>query len=155
MPNDIDTNIYSLTFADYSREKSTTTVNTLSLADETAYNTAKTAFTNALDAVTNGTLQKDVSSLITPISALYPTQQGAAREVKIYVRMQDDVTGKVYGFSIPTFDVSTVTMQQNSDFIDMTIAPATTLKSAIEDFVSSPVGNAVTVVSMEYVGRNN
>lgn len=154
MPNDVNTNIFSITYRDYSREVSTVRVSTREQADNAAYVSARNGLISALDAITLGQEQGHQSVEVTSTSALPSSDSNAAREDKWLVRYSDDVTGKVWRVSIPCRDDTAVTYQQNSDFVDLTAGAAATFVTQFEAFVASPDGNDVTVQSMERVGRN-
>lgn len=110
----------------------------------------------ALNAVTLGNLfQQRVVASTTKYTNAIPTTGN--RELKVLVRYQDDVTLKVHSFEIPMPDESKFPFVAGSDFVDIndtSIVEFTTLLAAINSDFLSPAGNAVTVISMERVGRN-
>lgn len=154
MPNDVDVSAYTVTFLDYSGEKSTTQVNVRSLADNPAFNVASQEFEDQLVAHTLGTKNKASAFVNYAYSSSNPGNVNAQREDKLLVRYQDNVTGKNYSFTVPTFDRTSLSISPGTDEIDITEGTATDLVSAIEAFVASPAGNAVTVTGMRNVSRN-
>jgi hypothetical protein len=94
---------------------------------------------------------------------LFTTTQptnGAARELKLFVQLQNNVTGRQLGFTIPTLDgtIPDYIVNKNvKDAISLTSPTAITqLITAIEDIAEDPVdGNDVTVVGLRVVGRNS
>lgn len=119
--------------------------------DDAATNGEITAFYNAVNGVTIGTLvksyvtqsiDKDAGSL-TP-----PTDKFARRENRFICHYSDTVTGKGYSFSIPCADLDLTT----GDNVDMANAAAVSLKTAFEAVAVSEFGNPVTLNSIEYRG---
>ena len=84
-----------------------------------------------------------------------PTDVHAQRESAMRIFYSDDVTGTVYHVSIPGPDWDTVDLLPNTDIVDPSQAPYSTLLSQIESDALSPVGNAVTVLRAVQVGRYN
>lgn len=78
----------------------------------------------------------------------------AQRENKWLCRYIDAVTSKKYSLSIGTADLTKV--GANSEFVDLSTGPGAAFKTAFEAFVHSPdvPGNGVTLVSVQFVGRN-
>lgn len=155
MPNDVPTNQLTYSFRDASKEGASTQINTVQLADNPAYLTAVDNLANAIGGITNGTLLADESFRVNRRSNAIPAQP-AAREIKLLVRFEDNVTLKRYSVTIPTLNTSAVTFLGQTDDIDITAPPAVaTFVSAFEALVASPVGNPVTIIQMTRVGRNN
>lgn len=155
MPNQVPTNMFSATYTDYSKEQSTTSVNTKQLADATAYEAAKTNLLNSFGVITNGLLAQTIDSRNTRLSNGFPSDDLAAREKKWLVTYEDTVNFKKFTFTIPTMDDSVVTFIPQTDFADLTIAPMDQVVTDIEAFVASPYGNNINVLTIERVGRNN
>jgi len=94
---------------------------------------------------------------------LYTTTQptnGAARELKLLVQLQNFSTGRQLSFTIPTLDgtVPEYIVNKNvKDAISLTSpTEITQLIDAIEAIAVDPVDNgAVVVVGLRVVGRNN
>lgn len=154
MPNDVNVDRYSFTLLDNSGEKTTTSFAIRSLADNLAFNTQSQALENAFDDVTLGTRFQSGASITYTGSSVLPVSVYAQREIKLLVSLQDTVTGKRSSFTLGTFDPTSVTIPAGSDVVDITAGNAATLVSAVEAFVASPAGNAVTVTGMRLVGRN-
>lgn len=155
MPNAVPTNLFSVTYTDYSKEKSTTTVNTKQFADNAAYETAKANLLNSFEVVTNGLRSQTSDSLVDRESNGFPSNDLAAREKKWKVTYEDTTTFKVYTFTIPTMDDSAVTFAPNTDFVDLSVAPADQWVTDMEAFIASPTGGNINILTIERVGRNN
>lgn len=82
-----------------------------------------------------------------------PSDQFAQREHKWLLRYRDDVTNQVYTKEIPGADLSLLDSQAKG-FMDTSSAEWTALVAAFEQYVRSPDGNAVTLMSAQHVGRN-
>lgn len=155
MPNDVPTDFISLTYKDYSREKSTVEVNTRVFADFSTYGAARNAYVAATDAITDGLRQQNKESLTSRVSNQPSEIADSAREKKVLVRYEDTVTFQIYTVTVPTFDDDACTFITNTDFLDLTQEPIAAYVAAFESFVASPDGNNVNVISMERVGRAN
>jgi len=144
-----------ISFIDYSNEKSRSKFNVILLtaANYVAWSAALTALYTAIQGITIGTLNSD-RRIATQIdfSPVPPADVQAQREKKWLVRYSDNVTGNIYRNEIPTADLTL--LSNNSDVISA--FPAGVLgdfKTAFEAAVVSPDGNAVTLISLEYVGK--
>lgn len=108
----------------------------------------------ALEGVTEGAI---VEGAIVADRTRYTniTPSTGQRESKWLVRYEDSTTKKVYTWEIPCADDAAMPFATGSDFVDMDSASATrdALITELEKLLS-PVGNAVTVISIERVGRN-
>lgn len=154
MPNDVAVDQYTATFVDRDAEKSTTSVHIAQFADNSAYVAARGTFESAIDTITNGTRFRREASLPELVASQSAPQNASFREDKWLCRIEDDTTFKRYTFTVPTADPSTVTLIAGEDKIDLTVGAGLALKNAVEEFVLSPSGNAVTLVEVAYVGRN-
>lgn len=151
----------ALTWRDRSDETSTMTFQLPSVASDgsnyAAVNAAAATVITALNAVTEGTLyQHRITTKIQKYTNAIPTT--GRREFKVLVRYQDDVTLNVFSFEIPCVDETKFPWLTGSDFVDIndvTITEFTDLLAALNTQVISPDGGAITVISMEGVGRNN
>lgn len=137
---------------DYSNEKSTVKIRVLDAIGDAAL----TAIFDAVDGVTignpgqstlNTSAEKDAGT------GVPPANQFAQRELKWLAKYQDNVNNRTYRFEIPCADASLLTA--NVDRLDLTSGPGAALKSAIDANAKSQDGNAVTLVSVELVGRNS
>lgn len=139
-------------FTDFSNENSTMRVYVADAIGDAAI----TAIFDAVVGVTLGNAQKSV--LETAIDKDAGTLGAASapfaqRETKWLVRGTDTVTGKRVTFTIPCADLAQLV--PGTDFLDTSAAsPGEALVTAIEANVKSDVGNAITVDSIEHVGRN-
>jgi len=153
--------IFTATFLDRSGEKSTMQVPlpTIGAGNIVA----------ALDSITDGT----PDGLLTTLKALshctlvrsqvaldpefyvenLPASALAQREMALLVSYQDNVNGKKYTFSIPGPKWDLIG-QAGTDIIDPANVLWLAAKTAIQTFMVSPDGNAITVVAGRLVGRN-
>lgn len=117
---------------------------------------AITALFNAVVGVTLGNAQKSVlESAIDKDAGTTgaPANQFAQREIKWLVKATDNVTGKNVTFSLPCADLDQLVA--GSELLDIGVGtPGETLVNAINAIVLSDVGNAITVNSIQHVGRN-
>lgn len=140
---------------DYDRELSTLQVHA---ADLNAGNfatqlTAQATFGTAVNDMSLGTLQKiQYGNVVDAINGP-PAETYAQRELKWKVNFTDDVTGKPYHFTIPVADTSKLD-PNNRGYADLSNVDVAAFVTATEAYVLSQDGNAITVVSIELVGRN-
>lgn len=152
--------MYSLSFLDYDGQSSNFSVN---LTDLTVLNIPDVlvelgTLKNAFDGISIGQLKQTV--LVWDIDKVAAPGQKASsnlaqRSNKWLVRYYDNVTKAVFSVEVPCADLSLKT--EHSDRVDLT-TPANgsawaTLKSAFEQTVKSPYGNAVTLLEAIAVGR--
>lgn len=149
-----------VTWIDSSNEASSLTVyGPALLADGTNWPAITAAFATilgALDDVTRGEI-RDVRYVVGDqrLTNVIPTN--GEREEKLYVRYQDDVTLKLYGMTIPCRYRERFAWKAGSDFADLSdtaISEQVALLAQLNGGAKSPAGNAITVVSIEKVGRN-
>lgn len=145
-----------LLYMDYSYEESPVT---LPGVDFTAGNIVTQFgliddFVDAINGVTLGTLVKDTrTAAVAEFTKTRPASPFAQREMKWLVRYTDDVTPNGDGtFEIPTPDLAL--LDAGGEFMDLTTAGGLALIAAVEAYGRSRLGNAITLVSAEYVGRN-
>jgi len=146
-----------LTMADYSGEKTTTTVTSAALtagniADQT---TDFTALRSAIQALTLGTPQSHSINQITQVSNALPTNPNAQREMKWLVTYSSGT--KNFQIEIGTADLGNDHLIPNSDMADLTNEDWQAFITAFEAFAVSPDDgtSAVTVVSAQFVGRRS
>ena len=151
MPNDVGVTRFRATFLDRSLEKSTTQFNVQQQADFTAYNTARGDWTSAVAGITAGTLTDVEDSRPQRVSNDIPTI--GYREIKFLIRYYDNTTLKRYVTSIPCA-VATVAFIPNTDYVDLTDPAAAAFVAAHEAFAASPEGNPITILTIQFVGRN-
>lgn len=156
MPNDVPVRNLTMTFGDASREEASSRLNVRVLADYAAYQAAIAAYEAAVNDVIAGAIFNRNSFLSTRLTNVYPTDNRAQRENKWLVRFQGDTTLNVYTFTIPTADPGLVDMIAGTDFMDISQGDGLALAGAIEALVDTPdnVVETITVLSIEYVGRN-
>lgn len=148
-----------ITWLDRSREKATMSFRLPDIAaDGSNYAAIKTAFDAiyaAVDDVTDGNIfEYGIVAERTRITNVTPGT--GRREQKWLVRYQDDVTLAVHRCEIPLNDESTMPMMVGTDFVDTSSSDTETvaLLAALNTYMLSPAGNAITVISIEDVGRN-
>lgn len=147
---------FSLTFLDYSKEKSTAkghmgpiTVGTIA-GFLTQFGTLKTAIQD----LSLGTLISDSwTGDITSYSNAAPTDLNAQRERKWRVDYEDVVNLGKHQFEIP---VALVVGQlvSNTDLANIETAEWIAFIAAFEAMAKSPDGNAVNILGARLVGRN-
>lgn len=76
----------------------------------------------------------------------------AQRENKYLVRATDDVNSKMVKFELPCADLSLLT--SGTDMLDLTGTEAAAFVTAAEANILSADGNAISIVSIQFVGRN-
>jgi hypothetical protein len=84
-----------------------------------------------------------------------PDNGYAQKEIRWLVRYTDNTTAEKFRFEIPTADGSLLTGNGGTDILPLGAGAGAALKSAIEAAGRSPNGNAITVSSVELVGRNS
>lgn len=139
-------------FIDFSGERSTLS---MYVADG-ILDAAITSLFNAVVGVTIGNAQKSILSTDVDKdsgTAGAPANGEAQREKKWLVRVTDDVTGEKGSFEIPCADL-TGTLVAGTNLMDLSAGVGATLQTQIETNVESRDGNAVSVQSVEFVGRN-
>lgn len=138
-------------FIDYSGEKSTATFNVADAIGDAAI----TAIVAAVDGLTLGNRQDAILAVETVKDAGTAgpaTSPLAQREIKWLVRATDDVNARNVQFEIPTADLSL--LAGGNDFLGLAETEAAALVVALEANVLSVDDNAITVVSIQFVGRN-
>lgn len=146
----------TLTFLDYDSEAGTVSVEGREVDDTSfdAVNLEITALRTAIEAVSIGTLRKEVRRMSTDFWAgTPPSDKQAQREKKWNVLYQDGTNFKNFSFEIPCADLTLLDATRRG-YMDKTLAAYTNLKAAIEAWLRSPYGNAVTVNDLHYEGRD-
>lgn len=139
-------------FVDYSNEVASAGVY---VADGITDPNAMT-LSDAILGVSIGTREKTVKTLSSVLdngSQVPPVNKFAQREMRFLCRYTDSVTGKRYSFSIPCADANLCV--GNTDMVDLAAGDGAVLKTAFETWAISELGNAVTLNSVELIGRNS
>lgn len=139
-------------FIDYSNEVATAGV----YVDDAIQNADANTLAGAIDGVSIGTKEKTIKTLSSVIdngSQVPPANKFAQREMRFLCRYTDATTGKRYSFSIPCADANLCV--GNTDMIDLSAGAGLALKTAFEAYAVSELGNAVTLNSVELIGRNS
>jgi len=150
------TNRMIMNILDYYGKLGRTRVSTLALTagNFAAQSTLKTAFVTAAVALSIGTETEDyVDADIVSHTPTPPTSQNATRASKWLVRFVDQINGVKGTFTISSPDLTL--LSTNQPFLGLGSGAGAAFKTAAEAYVLSEDGNAITVVSVEYVPRKN
>jgi hypothetical protein len=145
---------YGVTYKDYNREVANTrfdvtALNAGNLAAETVKHTALLA---AIQAVSIGELQRERVVLTNTYSSSAPASSNLAqRENKWLCTGEDSTTHKTFRHEIPCADLTL--LDANSEFMDLSADEGLALKTAFDDCVISPAGNASVLISVQFVGK--
>jgi len=140
----------TLTIHDRSREDGTMRFHTLD-----TITTGLTDLITTIQDLSLGVVAKRSATKSVTISNAYPTVNEAQREKILQVSYQDNVTLSTHTTQIPAIDMSLLTFLGATDMVD--IATGDEMIAFVTAFnanVKSPLGNAVTVLSAEFQGRN-
>lgn len=148
---------HAIQFNDYNSERSTVQVNatTLTAANFDAQYAAFVSFYDAIVAITEGLrVGANFGNAYPIVAANTPASSpNAQRERKWLVRYRDGTALKDYQMELPCADL-TFLDPNNREYADMSDTDVAAFVTAFEAFVISPDGNAVTVQSIQHVGRN-
>lgn len=144
---------YVRTMTDYDGESTTFRVNseTLTALNFDAEVALNVALGVAIVGVTRGTLQKITYGNEIPSPGVN-SDPLAQRENKWLIRYTDDVTGKAWQVELGTADL-TLLDPNNRGYMLISSGAGLSFKTAFDDYVKSPDGNAVTMQSAQFVGR--
>jgi hypothetical protein len=145
----------SITYIDYSGEKSTISFNCVALSpgNVAAQETLLIALAAAIaPCVLGNKVKTEIVYAATTPDNTPASDEGAQRELKWLVRYTDNVNGKVGRLEIPTAEGATH-LVSNSD-LALDTGEMGALRTAIEAVVRSVDGNAITVLDIHIVGRN-
>lgn len=107
----------------------------------------------ATQAISLGLLAHETITLSDTYSnAGFATDKAAQREQKWLVSMEDNTSHNVYSFTIPCADTSL--LANNNETLDLSAGAGQTFKQKLEAVYRTKEGNAGTVISVKYVGRN-
>lgn len=144
------------TYQDYSKEisKARFKINAITAANFDA----TVSLVNALSAailgcqVENALQSKKVIAQNNFITRAPATDKASQRETKWLMTLEDATLHTLSRHEFPLADSQYV--QANTDFMDLSDGVGEALKTAVEAVVLSPAGNAVLLVSVQYVGRS-
>lgn len=146
------------TVRDYSDEMSSVAfpITDLDEANWLATQTQITAVQTALAALSIGTIAKrTVIAEDVKVNDVRPVDPNAQRENGLRLFYQDVVTQKRYHLTVPCPDKVAVA-QGGTDEVDLTgVSVVNAIVTALEVFMKSPEGNAVTFYRGRLVGRRN
>lgn len=124
-----------------------------------AQSTLFTDFVTAMDAIVLGDRTRNQYATDNIQVATQPTN-GAAREIKLLVQMQNSTSGRRFTFTVPTLDPALPEYVQNINARDVIeVASPTEIAdfvTATNAFVRDPfnVAQACAVIGLKVVGRN-
>jgi len=158
---------FSLTYLDYSNERSSVSVE-IPLVTAANFAATATLINNLVAAAVNiigGTLNRRILTIPTPASGLVPADELAQREDKWIVGYTDTTANLAAGVTNPyygkRFTVGIATadllnhLSSNSDFADLADAEIAAFVAAFEALAKSPTGGDVEVNYLKFVGRNS
>lgn len=151
---------HTITYKDFTGQLARMTVHIqqLTAANYDAVSTDLAALRTALDALTIGNLQRyQTVANVVRVSDGKASELMARRENKIALTYEDDVTHELYTVELPCADISDDAAfweGANSEYVDTSHALWTALETAWADVVESKAGNATTLRSGRFVGRN-
>lgn len=140
-----------LPFVDYSNEGSTAAI----YVDDAISDANITSLVGAIDGITIDGRNQAILVLETGKDAGITgkaTNPLAQRENKYLLRYSDNVTGKIGRYEVPCADLTLLT--GGTDFVDLGSGAGAALKTAIDTYGRSAAGNAITLQSVQFVGRN-
>lgn len=106
----------------------------------------------AIQGMVIGELNKERIVLSDTLSSSAPAASNLAqRENKWLVRYTDTTTHRIFKGEIPTADLSL--LSGNSEFLNLAADEGLAFKTAFEAVVKSIEGNAVQLISVQFVGR--
>lgn len=150
---------YSITYNDYSNEKSSLSFPVPDIAagggnwDSVLAGAA--AIATAIDAMTLCDNSREALNAVQSIGQDTPTNPAAQREFGVRVFYLDDTNGKKYHLTIPGPDLANLETNPGSDLLDLTGTLEAAFVTAFEAGAVSPDGNSVTVWKMVIVGRRS
>lgn len=111
------------------------------------------ALMNAIDNVIDGAVKTGTLSTITRVSNVAHATTGQ-REDKWLLQYEDTTTHVLYNMELPCRK-KTLEPPVDTDLMPLAEAPWSALKTAFDNgIIKSPDGNAVSLQSVRYVGRN-
>lgn len=146
----------SVTFSTYDRnnKRSSMTIH----ADNAVTNLNVQSVVDALDAIIVGTATRGVVTVpnVVDAGAAGPSADlNAERGQKWLFRVQSTAgadIGQIFQHELGTAD-NAVLPNANSDFIDLTVVPGLTLKTAWDTIWESPIGSTGSLLSVQRVNR--
>ena len=148
----------NFTIRDHSDEYSSIGFN-IEDVDETSWvatNTTIGVIQAALAALTTGSIaRRQLVASNVPVDDTRPANPYAQRETGLRLFYQDDVTSKKYHITVPAPDL-TLVASGGTDEVDLSgVAVVNALVTALEPFMLSPDGNAITFYRGVIVGRRS
>jgi len=149
----------SLTLIDFSRELSTMRFynGAITAGSIAGFLTQFGALRAAVDDITLGNVAADKwVGDDTNYAAAAPTDPNAQRERKWLVQYEGTTTHSIYTVTIPTADIAgTDFLLPGTDEADLTTTEIAAFVTAFEAIARTPEGEAVNVLAITAVGRNN
>lgn len=139
---------------DYSSEVTTSTFRGVDLtaANFDAQAALVASLKAAIVAVVINQVFKDQAAIVNEIAKVPPSDEFAQRELKWAISMVDDVLASTSVIEVGGADLANLVA--GTEFMDITAGVGLALVAAVEAVHLSPAGNAVTVTSVKFVGRN-
>lgn len=106
----------------------------------------------SINALSNGGFGRQEISVKTLVAAgtnARPAAETDQKEIRFRVGYQDNVTLKLYSFTIPVADLTL--LAANSEFVDLTAGAGLALKTDFELYGQSELGNAITLYEIRFV----
>jgi len=142
---------------DYSGEYSNVAMNIPDI-DESNYVTINgyvLALQTAIVALTAGNVaSRQLTAYSVPVNDSFPANEYAQRETGLRLFYKDTVNAKKFHITIPAPDLALIAVE-GSDFVDMSLSVVAAVTDAMEAFMVSPYGNAISFYKGVIVGRKN
>lgn len=146
---------FDLSVIDYDNEVSriSARITDIDAANYVAVTTAVADLIAAMGAIGLGVFKASaVRTREVAYSSTPPSDQTAQRETKWLIRSEDDVTHEIVRHEFPCADLSLLS-GNNDTITDFTPSGLAAFKTAWEAVVKSKVGNAVSLISLQHVGK--
>ena len=147
---------YTLTYNDHGGEISSVGVHvdTPVEAEYDDWNAELVVLRDAIEAVQLSAVRRKEtrSNSVIKGSIQKAADPNCQRENKWLVKAQDNTFGQAVDFEIPCADLTF--LQTGEEYMDLTSTEGAALVAAIEATVRSLVGSNVTVIRIDYVGRD-
>lgn len=149
----------TVTYGDFGGEKSSASfeIDEYTVGNFTANQALVDTLVTELGKITEGLQVKETRLLAQTGSGTGEASSATAqREMKWLITYEDDITSVRYQREIPCPLLTGGKLLPGIEGLaDLTETDIATFKTAFEAIVNSPPGNAVTVISLRHVGRNN
>ena len=151
----------TVSFRDFDGERASASFDgeVVSDVNYTAQNALMDDIVTALEGVSIGVVARDVRTFYeADVSQVSATSEWAQRETCWLLSLYDATANKRFQRTIPCADLSLLDESETDPnkrrSLDLAAGAGLALKTAIEAYMLSPYGNAVTLESCVHVGRN-